>query len=393
MTRIPFFIALCAGLVAAAPLAGQNPTARDQNVPMVTTTNNLTLEPIHYNSPEIHPDGTVTFRLLAPTARSVVVSVEDKRITMTNDGNGLWSGTGGPYEPEIYSYRFTLDGTTPLLDPKNPVVQNNLQELVNTFTISGPAPMPWEPQQIPHGTLTQHFYSSSVVLGLPANMDNYYVYTPPGYSAKGKPFPVLYLLHGFSDSSDGWLSAGQANLIFDALIHEGKIKPMVVVMTLGYGNMAVLKPERTPELSAQSVDLYQKTLLTEVMPQVEASYHVSKKREDRAIAGLSMGGQESLIVGLNHTDLFAYIGTFSAGINAGTRAKLPALTPQKANLKLLWMACGVDDALLSPNRAMIVSLKAEGLPVTAIETPGHHQWPVWRNNLIQFTPLLFQGSK
>jgi enterochelin esterase-like enzyme len=127
-----------------------------------------------------------------------------------------------------------------------------------------------------------------------------------------------------------------------------------------------------------------------VIPQIEANYHVSKKREDRAIAGLSMGGHESLFVGLTHPELFAWIGTFSAGLNAKAIADLPQTTAQKANLRLLWMACGVDDALLKPNQTVIAALKAEGLPVTAIETPGHHQWPVWRDNLIHFAPLLFQ---
>jgi enterochelin esterase family protein len=165
---------------------------------------------------------------------------------------------------------------------------------------------------------------------------------------------------------------------------------MIVVMTLGYGNMAVLKPGRTPALSTQSVDLFEKALLTEVIPQIETNYHVSKKREDRAIAGLSMGGHESLFIGLTHPELFAWIGTFSAGLNATSIAQLPSTSAQKANLRLLWMACGVDDALLKPNRTVIATLKAEGLPVTAIETPGHHQWPVWRDNLIHFAPLLFQ---
>jgi enterochelin esterase family protein len=183
---------------------------------------------------------------------------------------------------------------------------------------------------------------------------------------------------------------GKANFILDSLIASGKARPMIVVMPLGYGTMAVLRPGRDPVITEQSYDLYQKALLTEVMPQIEAKYHVSKKREDRAIAGLSMGGHESLFIGLRHPELFAWIGTFSAGLNAKALSELPAVTPQKANLRLLWMACGVDDALLKPNQTAIAKLKAEGLPVTAIETPGHHQWPVWRDNLIHFAPLLFQ---
>jgi enterochelin esterase family protein len=370
----------------------QNPTARpldSQNTSLAPLSSRLVQAT--YTSPEIHPDGTVTFRISSPNAKEVSVSVEGKSFPMSQDGTGLWTVTPPqPYQPEIYSYRFRVDGSY-VLDVKNPTVQSNLQELVNSFTVPGTPAMPWEPQPIPHGLVTHHIFTSNVVLGLTGNQDNFYVYTPPGYDPKAKTkYPVLYLLHGYSDAADGWLSVGKANFILDSLIDSGKAKPMIVVMTLGYGNMAVLKPGRTPNLSTQSVELFQTMLLTEILPKVEAEYHVAKDRDHRAIAGLSMGGQESLLIGLNHTDLFSWIGTFSAGINASTLAKLPTLTPEKANLHLLWMACGVDDALLQPNRTIIAALKAENIPVTAIETPGHHQWPVWRDNLINFAPLLFQ---
>jgi enterochelin esterase-like enzyme len=211
-----------------------------------------------------------------------------------------------------------------MLDPRNTDVRDNLLSLWSNLTIPGTPPEPWELQSIPHGIVEHHFYTSQVVLGLPNNQSDYYVYTPPGYNAKSRQsYPVLYLLHGYSDAADGWSSVGKANFILDSLIASGKAKPMIVVMPLGYGNMAVLKPGRTPDLSAQSVDLYQKALLTEVMPQIEANYHVSKKREDRAIAGLSMGGHESLFIGLTHPELFAWIGTFSAGLNPKTISEFP----------------------------------------------------------------------
>ncbi len=378
-------------------------------LPVVASAQNSTLRPVPpqgaapeklgsratpapaYLSPEVHADGTVTFRIAAPNAKEVTVAVEGASLPLLQDETGLWTVTSPqPYAPEIYSYRFRVDGSW-VLDTKNPTVTNNLLELANMFTIPGTPAMPWEPQPVAHGEITHHFFTTNVVLGLAGNQDDYYVYTPPGYNPKAKTrYPVLYLLHGYSDASDGWLAVGKANFILDSLIDSGKAKPMIVVMTLGYGNMAILKPGRTPDLSKQSVDLFQQMLLTEVLPKVEAEYHVAKDREHRAIAGLSMGGQESLLTGLNHTELFAWIGTFSAGINANTLPQIPALTPQKANLHLLWMACGVDDALLKPNQTMIAALKAENLPVTAIETPGHHQWPVWRDNLIHFAPLLFQ---
>jgi enterochelin esterase-like enzyme len=374
--------AACLPLFAAAQIPAAPAPPNPANAPAPA------LPP--YLSPEIHPDDTVTLRLRAPNAQKVDLVLEGAVTPMQKDADGLWTATTPVLAPEIYGYRFVVDGQ-PMLDPRNTDVYHNLLSLTSNLTVPGTPPEPWELQSIPHGIVEHHFYTSQVVLGLPNNQSDYYVYTPPGYSAKSRQsYPVLYLLHGYSDAADGWPSVGKANFILDSLIASGKAKPMIVVMPLGYGNMAVLKPGRTPELSAQSVDLYQKALLSEVMPQIEAAYHVSKKREDRAIAGLSMGGHESLFIGLTHPELFAWIGTFSAGLNPKTISELPPTTAQKANLRLLWMACGVDDALLKPNQTVIATLKAEGLPVTAIETPGHHQWPVWRDNLIHFAPLLFQ---
>ena len=377
-------LAACLPLVAAA----QTPAA-----PVTTSaTNAPTPAPAFpsYVSPEVHSDGTVTLRLRAPNAKKVDLVLEGADTAMQQGADGLWTVTTPVLAPEIYAYRFVVDDT-PTLDPRNIDVRDNLLTLWSNLTIPGTPPEPWELQSIPHGIVEHRFYTSQVVLGLPNNQSDYYVYTPPGYNPKSREsYPVLYLLHGYSDAADGWTQVGKANFILDSLIASGKAKPMIVVMTLGYGNMAVLKPGRTPEINEQNYDLYQKALVTEVIPQIEANYHVSKKREDRAIAGLSMGGHESLFVGLTHPELFAWIGTFSAGLNAKAIADLPQTNAQKANLRLLWMACGVDDGLLKPNQTVIAALKAEGLPVTAIETPGHHQWPVWRDNLIHFAPLLFQ---
>ena len=377
-------LASCLPLVAAAQTPAAPVTTNATNTPTPATA----FPP--YDSPEVHSDGTVTLRLRAPNAQKVDLVLEGANTAMQQGADGLWTATTPVLAPGIYAYRFVVDGT-PTLDPRNVDVRDNLLTLWSNLTIPGTPPEPWELQSIPHGIVEHHFYTSQVVLGLPNNQSDYYVYTPPGYNPKSREsYPVLYLLHGYSDAADGWTQVGKANFILDSLIASGKAKPMIVVMTLGYGNMAVLKPGRTPELSEQNYDLYQKALVTEVIPQIEANYHVSKKREDRAIAGLSMGGHESLFVGLTHPELFAWIGTFSAGLNAKAIAELPQTNAQKANLRLLWMACGVDDALLKPNQTVIAALKAQGLPVTAIETPGHHQWPVWQDNLIHFAPLLFQ---
>jgi enterochelin esterase-like enzyme len=234
------------------------------------------------------------------------------------------------------------------------------------------------------------------VKGLDEGQSNYFVYTPPAYDPKKhKAYPVLYLLHGWSDLANGWTEVGEANFIFDNLIAEGKMKPMVVVMPLGYGDMSFVFNGHTSWNDAAAIDrnvsLFSEALLTEVLPRVESEYHVSKSRNDHAIAGLSMGGLESLTVGLTHSDQFAWVAGFSSAAAPLDRdARLAAVRGNAADLKLLWIACGTDDALITPNRKFIASLKSRGVPVTQIETPGMHTWMVWRDNLEHLAPLLFQ---
>ncbi len=355
-----------------------------------------TTEPFH--STEVNSDHTVTFRYHDPTATKAELALEGAGpdIPMQKDADGTWSVTSKPLAPQIYGYHFDVDGY-PRLDLHNTHLTTNLLNLSNLLTVHGDAPEPWEAQDIPHGEAHLHLYTTATVLGLPQNQSDFFVYTPPGYDPKGKKdYPVLYLLHGYSDRADGWIAVGHANLILDSLLAQGKIKPMIVVMPLGYGNMHFVlggaNAWSTPAAVTENTELFSKALLTEILPRVESEYRVSKKRDDRAIAGLSMGGLESLSIGLNNTDKFAYVVGLSSAAASVDQTRLSGLTPQSANLKLLWIACGTEDHLLGPNRRFIAFLKSKDMPVTAIETPGMHTWMVWRDNLIHFTPLLFQGK-
>jgi enterochelin esterase-like enzyme len=206
---------------------------------------------------------------------------------------------------------------------------------------------------------------------------------------------VLYLLHGWSDLADGWITIGQANLIFDNLIAQHRMVPMVVVMPLGYGDMAFVhnghKVWDDPAKVQHNLTLFTTALLTEVLPQVEADYDVSRKREDRAIAGLSMGGFEALNIGLAHPNLFAWVAGMSAAFHNTTYTEqLSTLNPKQAKLRLLWVSCGTQDHLLSPNRKFIAFLQSRDMPVTVVETPGMHTWLTWREDLINLAPLLFR---
>jgi enterochelin esterase-like enzyme len=347
-------------------------------------------------SPDVQPDGKVTLRFLDPNAKDVKLQFEGepKALDMTRDEAGVWSITHGPLAPEIYGYMFVADGVA-LMDPNNPVIKPNLIQPQNTVEIPGATPQPWNVAEVPHGVVHHHFYKSAVV----GDQRDFYVYTPPGFDPKAKAkYPVLYLLHGYSDAADGWTAVGKANVILDNLIAQGKVKPMIVVMPLGYGTPEMIKLKwnawQHPEVREENFEKFRKALITEVIPQVESAYPVSAKREDRAIAGLSMGGAESLLTGLNNIDKFAYVGAFSSGgLPEGYAAAFPGLDEKQAKqLKTLWIACGTSDSLIEPNRKFKAWLKSQNVPFTDVETPGAHTWQVWRNNLINFTPLLFSGK-
>jgi enterochelin esterase-like enzyme len=352
--------------------------------------------PERFHSTVVHDDHSVTFSYKDAAATKVTLRLEDdaEPISMEKDAAGVWTVTTRPLAPEIYSYHFESDGDT-RLDPRNPHTTISLVNISNVLMVPGDNPQPWEITDVPHGTLDHYVYTSATVLGLTAHQSAYMVYTPPGYDAKAKkPYPVLYLLHGWGDNEMGWSAVGRANLILDNLLAAGKIKPMVVVMPLGYGDIAFVRDHNVwedPTTIDHNTNLFTQSLLTEVLPRVEAEYHVSKDRNDRAIVGLSMGGLESLEIGLTHSDQFAWVGGFSSAVhNLNYMQQMASLDPKTANLRLLWVACGTEDHLIEPNRKFIAFLKSKDMPVTQIETPGLHTWLVWRENLIHFAPLLFQ---
>ena len=345
-------------------------------------------------SPEVHPDNTVTFRFRAPNAQEVKLAREGAEpLAMQKDDSGVWTVTTTPLLPDLYGYSMVVDGVR-FIDPSNPLLKPNLLSVENMVHVPGPPSLPWEWNDVPHGEIHHHLYRSTAT-----NDDrDYYVYTPPGYDpGSQKTYPVLYLLHGYSDDASGWTAVGRANVILDNLIAQGKAKPMIVVMPLGYGTMEMIRIGwggifNRPEVRQENLSKFHDALFNEVIPKVESEYRVIQDRNSRAIAGLSMGGSESLLNGLNNLDKFAWIGAFSAGgLPDPLEKDFPALD-SRANqqLKALWIACGTEDRLITANRNLREWLKAKGVKHTDIETPGMHTWMVWRRNLAEFAPLLFR---
>ncbi len=344
------------------------------------------------NTPEVHADNSVTFQFLAPNAQEVKLAREGTEpVAMQKDEKGAWMVTTAPLVPDYYGYSIMVDGVR-MLDPYNHLLVPNLLTPANAVHVPGPG-LPWELTDVPRGEIHHHFYKSAV-----CNDDrDYYVYTPPAYNPAAKTkYPVLYLLHGFSDDASGWTAVGRANVILDNLIAEGKARPMIVVMPLGYGTMEMIHlgwgAWSHHDVRDENFSKFREYLLTEIIPRVESEYRVDKDRKMRAIAGLSMGGSESLLTGLNNLDKFAWIGAFSSGGIPEDFAKdfpgLDASANQK--LKLLWIACGTEDHLITVNRNFREWLKEKGIQHTDIETPGMHTWMVWRRNLSAFAPLLFR---
>ena len=376
------------GLVALAQPAAPPPRGRGPQGPQVI-------------SPEVSADRRVTFRILAPKAQAVRLSGGDipgngRGAEMTKDTNDVWQVTLGPIGPGAYRYNYNVDGV-PVIDPRNPATSesnNNVWSLVNV-----PGADFMDTREVPHGAVSAVTYYSTAL----KRFRRMHVYTPPGYeSGKGK-FPVFYLLHGAGDCDESWSSVGRAGFILDNLIAEDKAKPMVVVMPAGHTG-----PFRTGG-PRPAVDEFSQDLLNDIMRLVEKNYRVYTNRRNRAIAGLSMGGGQTLTIGIPHLDKFAYLGVFSAGvfgITGGERGGAtnapagPAFEEQhraslddaklKKGLKLFWFATGKEDFLVETSRATVAMFKKHGFDVVYKETEGAHTWINWREYLHEFAPQLFQ---
>ena len=371
------FLALC-GLAAA-----QQAKAAPAQVPQ---------RPPSLDPPEVHSDNSVTFRFLAPNAQEVKLAREGaEQVAMQKDDKGVWTVNTAPLPPDYYGYSIIVDGIRSI-DPFNHLLKPNLLSTENMVHVQGPPSLPWETNDVPRGEVHHHFYRSAVA----GDQRDFYVYTPPGYDPSAKTtYPVLYLLHGYSDDASGWTAVGRANVILDNLIARGNAKPMIVVMPLGYGTMEIITlgwgAWSHTDVRDRNFSNFREALLTEVMPKVESEYRVASDRSSRAIAGLSMGGSESLLTGLNNLDKFAWVGAFSSGgIPDEFEKDFPGLDA-KANqqIRLLWIACGTEDHLITVNRNLREWLKSKGIQHTDIETPGMHTWMVWRRNLAEFAGLLF----
>ncbi|HLU48213.1 MAG TPA: alpha/beta hydrolase-fold protein, partial [Planctomycetota bacterium] len=316
--------------------------------------------------------------------------------------NGVWEAVVGPLEPGPYRYRFDVDGVA-VVDPRNPSTSESNGNAWSLVYVPGADFMDLK-SEVPHGAVAEvTYYSRSL-----ERFRRMHVYTPPGYESGTESYPVLYLLHGASDSDDSWSTIGRAGVILDNLIASGKARPMLIVMPAGHTGPFSFggRARGSADLGARG---FADDFVEDILPHVEKTYRVSKERRHRAIAGLSMGGAQTLEIGIPHLERFAYLGVFSSGIfelnrrrgdDSNGEGDRPSWEDRnrdalsnaelKKGLELVWFATGVDDFLLGTSRATVELLKKHGFDVKYEETSGGHTWDNWRKYLRDFAPLLFQ---
>src|SRR5262245_15859172 len=377
--------------------------------------------PAPLRSPDIHSDRTVTFRLLAPKASEVTLNGSwdnGTNLKMTKDEAGVWSTTIGPLAPQLWGYWFVVDGVK-ALDPNNGKTQRDGSRYDNLLMVSGPESDWWDFKDVPHGTVQAVWYPSPTLKLASRRM---MVYTPPGYETGTQKYPVLYLLHGGGGDEDAWLTMGRANIIMDNLIAAGKAKSMIVVMpngnatqtvSQGYGfgptpaRQSVQAPAPPPVQAEQAAGRaggggrggapqpyagsYPESLVKDVIPFVEKRFRVLAAKDDRAIAGLSMGGGHTIAATNNNPGVFGYIGVFSSGprtVDATLEKQIDAV--KAGGVKFYWLGEGTTDTAREGTMNLSKLVKDHGFKTSYREIPGRHYWFLWRDFLGEFAQVMFQ---
>jgi enterochelin esterase-like enzyme len=336
--------------------------------------------------PQIFPDNRVRFRIKAPEAQKVQIDL-GKKYDMAKDAEGFWSVTTDTISEGIHYYSLIIDGVV-LADPASESFYG-MGRMASGIEIPSKNGDFYALKDVPHGEIRIRRYYSKVF----NDWKRFYIYTPPDYDASGKKYPVLYLLHGGGEDERGWSTQGKTDLILDNLIADGKAKPMLVVMMDGNtgGSLATF--------GERSLQIFENELKEVVIPFVEKNYRAETTASNRALAGLSMGGLQTLHAGVKNHQMFSYLGVFSSGWFATN----PTLSdPQYAfmkdnvntinkDIKRFWVAMGGKEDIAYENcKVMLRRFDDIGIRYEYSEYPGGHTWPVWRNNLYKFAPLLFK---
>jgi len=364
-------------------------------------------------SPQIEADGRVTFRVLAPNATTVTVGGDingslipdpgapppqapapaaqggrgggTPAVSMTRRENGIWSGTTlRPVKPGAWRYTFNVDGAT-VADPRNVNVSPNQTQVQSVLYVPGDFS---ETRDVPHGTVGLVRYVAKTLGNARREM---YVYTPPGYEKGTGRYPVLYLIHGGGDTAVSWSTVGRANYILDNLLAEKKAVPMIVVMPSGW------TPSGGQVMTADATkDPFNDELLKDIIPFVEANYRTAGTADARALSGLSMGGIQTLNIGLHNLGTFRYLAVMSSGWTTEQdreffyKTEAAKIPKYNSALKLFWWGWGETDIARTNGLAVIDRFTSQGVRIETRETPGGHTWENWRLYLYEVAPRLFR---
>ena len=365
-------------------------------------------------SPQIEGDGRVTFRILAPQASTVSVTGDigqglvpaepsaqpanpapgspagrgfggPPAANMVKGADGVWSGTTiRPIKPGAWRYMFNVDGVS-TVDSRNVNTSPNQTQVQSILYVPGDFS---ETRDVPHGAVCSVRYVAATLGNARREM---YLYLPPGYSKTSASYPVLYLIHGGGDTAISWSTAGRANDILDNLIAEKRVKPMIVVMPSGW------TPKGGQVMTSDATkDPFTSELIKDIIPYVEANYRVLANPDSRGISGLSMGGIQTLNVGLHHIGTFRYVAVMSSGwISENDRdfffkSEAGQIPKYNSLLKLFWWGWGETDIARANGLAVIDRLKGQGVKIETMETPGGHEWANWRLYLREIAPKLFR---
>jgi enterochelin esterase family protein len=346
-------------------------------------------------SPEVKADRSVVFRVYAPKAETATLFSTDlpgkyQPRALKKGENGVWEVALGPVDPGTYRYVFNVDGIT-VADSKNPTTSESNNTAWSVVHVPGADFM--DTKNVPHGAVARVYYPSSA-LGRTRRL---HVYTPPGYETDSEKYPVFYLLHGAGDSDDSWTSVGRANFILDNLIAAGKAKPMIVVMPAGHTGPFTFGGKGGGKGGGLGNARFEDEFQKDIMPHVEKHYRTLTDRQNRAVAGLSMGGAQTLTLAIARPKEFGYVGVFSSGLLFGKAADSEkaiqagiADAETRKGLKLLWFATGSDDFLLKQTRSTVDLFKKNNTNPVFRETSGGHTWINWQLYLNEFAPQLFR---
>ena len=347
-------------------------------------------------SPELCEDGSVVFRYFAPNAESVEVvgDFASGAQSMTMREDGVWEFITEPLASEYYTYTFTVDGNGGVLDRENVYTVRDVGSVMNYFIVGGGCGDMYKAQAVPHGAV------SKVWMTTEESSRRMTVYTPAGYEAGYRNYPVLYLLHGMGGDEEAWVATGRMAEIMDNLIAEGKAEPMIVVMPNG-----CMRHDAAPGYSAEgfykpymsgSMDGSFEEYFDEVVEWVDAHYRTYPSKERRAIAGLSMGGFHAMQVSKHYPDMFDYVGLFSAAIYRGKEGVLMYENLEEGiaelfsrGVSLYWIGIGKDDFLYEENTKFRALLDENDYEYEYVESEGGHTWRNWRCYLSEFVTKLF----